>query len=254
MKTVEQRHQFILQRLNQDGFVRVQDLSDSLGVTGTTIRKDLRILEEQHALTRNHGSASPVVQRVVDLPVQEKSRIRAAQKARIARAAAALVAPEDSIILTSGSTIEAFAAHLHPQGALNVVTPSLRVGIILNDCENVSTLMLGGHIVRKSLSVRDGYTMDGLRNVRCSKLFFSCDGLDADGGVTTAFIEEARMTRAMMESVSEVVLLTDSSKIGKAGYGKICSLEEIDTLITDSEIPDNFRTRLESLGVRVIIG
>ena len=94
--------------------------------------------------------------------------------------------------------------------------------------------------------------MDGLRNVHCSKLFFSCDGLDADGGITTAFIEEARMTRVMMDSFSEVVLLSDSSKIVKVGYGKICKLDEIDTLITDSDIPDNFRTRLESLGVRVI--
>ena len=251
--SIEKRHRFILEELKKKGYVRVQELADALGVTGATIRKDLRTLESRHALLRNHGSASPVVRKVIDLPVQEKSGINLSQKARIARAACTLVAEEDAIILTSGSTIEAFASALQPRGPVNAVTPSLRVGVLLNDKENVETMILGGKIIRKSLSVRDSYTMDGLKNVKCSKLFFSCDGLDLDAGVTTAFVEEARLTAAMIDAVSTVILLADSSKIGKVGFGKICDLADLDILITDDGIPSPLRTAIEASGVRVIV-
>ena len=253
MTNIDKRHEYILAQLGKEGYVRVEDLAASLGVTGATIRKDLRILESRHALLRNHGSASPVVRKVIDLPVQEKSGIQTTQKNRIAHAACSLIAEEDAIILTSGSTIEAFATALRPRGPLNVVTPSLRVGLLLSEKDNISTLMLGGKIIRKSLSVRDAYTMDGLKNVKCSKLFFSCDGLDETSGITTAFVEEARMTAAMIEAASQVILLADSSKIGKVGFGKICDLTDIDILITDKGIAPSVRNAFETAGVKVIL-
>ena len=91
MLSIEQRHRYIIDQMNKKGFIRVQEVADALGVTGATIRKDLRILESQHVLHRNHGSASPVKQKVIDLPIHEKSSIRASEKKRIAQAAARLV-------------------------------------------------------------------------------------------------------------------------------------------------------------------
>ena len=105
----------------------------------------------------------------------------------------------------------------------------------------------------KSLSVRDSYTREGLKYVNCSKIFCSCDGLDVDAGVTTAFVEEAWITNEMMNTAAQVILLADSSKIGKSGYGKICDLSRIDVLITDAGIPQSVRERIEEEGVQVLI-
>jgi len=252
MMTIQDRHKYILGQLALKGFIKVQDIADSLGVTGATIRKDLRTLESQHLIYRNHGSASPVKQKVVDMPVHEKAEINASQKKRIALAAAGMITEDDSIIMTSGTTIEAMAHHLKAKGSLNVVTPSIRVGVTLSEKDGVEVMMLGGKLVKNSLSVRDTYTLDGIRNIKCSKLFVSCDGFDLDAGVTTAFVEEARVTNAMMDAATQVILLADSSKYGKVGFGKICDFGRIDILITDSGIPEGVKSSIEASGVRVL--
>ena len=250
---ISERHQYIIDYLKKNSFVKVVDLARSLGVSVVTIRKDLKTLEEKNLLHRTHGSASPSKSNVVDLPVQEKSEINSEKKAAIARAANELIEEGDSILLTSGSTIEAFAKVLTPKGLLNVVTPSIRVGIYLSEKENVDIMMLGGRLIVKSLSVRDAYTEEGLKYVRCSKAFFSCDGFDVDGGITTAFEAEARVTNSMLNVASEVVLLADSSKLGKSGFGRICDISRIDVLITDNALPQALRERFEDEGVKVII-
>ena len=253
MMTLSERHQYILDQLAKKGFVRVNDISEQLGVSGATIRKDLRILESQHLLYRNHGSASLMTPKVVDLPVQEKSKINSEAKLKIVRLADTLIEDDDSLILTSGSTIESLALNISSHGQLNIITPSIRVGVYLSDKENVDVMMLGGRLVVKSLSVRDSYTREGLKYVNCSKIFCSCDGLDVDAGVTTAFVEEAWITNEMMNTAAQVILLADSSKIGKSGYGKICDLSRIDVLITDAGIPQSVRERIEEEGVQVLI-
>ena len=253
MKSLSERHQFILEHLKKNSYAKVVDLAEQLGVSAVTIRKDLRLLESQNLLHRTHGSASPSRSNVVDLPVQEKSELNVEKKDAIARAADQLIGEGDSILLTSGSTIEAFARVLQPKGMLNVVTPSIRVGIYLSEKENVDVLMLGGKLVVKSLSVRDAYTEEGLKYVRCNKAFFSCDGFDFDGGVTTAYVAEARVTDAMLNTAAEVVLLADSTKLGKSGFGKICDMSRVDVLITDEGLPQSVISRFEDEGVRVII-
>lgn len=253
MKSVYQRHQYILDQLKKNSYARVVDLAEQLGVSVVTIRKDLRVLESRNLLHRTHGSASPSRSNVVDLPVQEKSEINIEKKSAIARAANELIEEGDSILLTSGSTIEAFAKILRPEGMLNVVTPSIRVGIYLSEKENVDVMMLGGKLIVKSLSVRDAYTEEGLKYVRCSKAFFSCDGFDAEGGIMTAFEAEARVTNSMLNIADEVILLADSTKLGKSGFGRICDMSRVDVLITDDALPLALKERFEEEGVRVII-
>ena len=253
MLTIQERQQYILDQVSRQGFLRAEDVAEKLGVSSATIRKDLRTLEARHLIHRSHGSASPVKSGINDLPVQEKSAIRTAEKNAIARAAAAMIRENDSIILTSGSTIEALAALITAKGHLDVITPSIRVGVTLGNKENIDVLMLGGRLVAKSLSVRDSYSIEGLRNTACSTLFFSCDGFDLHSGATTAFVEEARLTDAMMQVCAQKVLLADSSKLGKQGFGQICPLSAVDVLITDKGIPAETVNALKELGVEVVI-
>ena len=133
------------------------------------------------------------------------------------------------------------------------VTPSVSVAMTMTYKDGVSVVILGGSVIRNSMSTRDSYCLEGLRNINCSKLFFSCDGLDFATGVITAFLDEARLTQAMTEHAKSIVLLADSSKFGKTGFGKICELRDIDILVTDEGLPDSVRTKLEELGVHVII-
>ena len=231
----------------------MQDLAEQLEVTGATIRRDLRIMEEENLLRRNHGGASLVHEKVIELSLNDRSLINPEEKARIASVAASLLGENDSMGVTSGSTIEAFVRMLQPKGTIKVVTPSIRLGVLLSEKMDVDLRILGGRVVPNSMSVRDDYSISGLRNVRCSKLFFSCDGLSLEDGVTSAFVEEAHLTECMMNVAQQRILLADSSKFGKCGFGRICALEDVDILITDSGISSQLKGKIEALGVEVII-
>ena len=253
MISIAERHKYIKEQLSKNGFVRVLDVAEHLGVTGATIRKDLRILEAQGVLYRTHGSASPVKPHVMDLSIGEKSTQHVSEKQAIARAAQTLIMPDDAIILASGSTVTAFAEVLKPDGSINVVTPSLGIAVLLNERDAVKVMVLGGEMYKNSLSVRGGYAEQGLINVSCSKLFIGCDGIDLASGVTCSNIPESRLTNAMMAAASQAVVLADSSKFGRRGFGKIGNVEDVDIIITDSGIPDSFKNKIEDAGVQVII-
>ena len=157
-------------------------------------------MEEENILRRNHGGATLVYDKVIELSLNDRSRINPESKARIAEVACQLLNENDSIGVTSGSTIEAFVNALRPRNTtLKVVTPSIRLGVLLSEKMDVDLRILGGRIVQNSMSTRDEYTLLGLRNVRCNKLFFSCDGFSVEDGVTSAFVEEAHLTESMME-------------------------------------------------------
>ena len=253
MISIAERHLFIKEQLSRNGYIRVQDIADQLGVTGATIRKDLRILESQNVLIRAHGSASPVKPHVMDVSIHEKSVQHSAEKQAIARAAQKLIKPDDAIILASGSTVTAFAEQLQPVNSINIVTPSIGIAVLMNEKEDAKVLLLGGEMYKNSLSVRGIYAEAGLRNVSCSKVFIGCDGIVISTGITCATIEEARLTNAMMSAASQTVILADSSKFGRRGFGKIGALEDFDIIITDDGIPKSLKDKIEDAGVQIII-
>ena len=253
MISIAERHKYIKEQLAKNGFIRVQDIADQLNVTGATIRKDLRILESQNVLFRTHGSATPVKPQIMDLSVKEKITKNVEQKRLIAKAANNLIVENDAVILGSGSTVTAFASIMEPIGLLNVVTPSLGIAILLSDKDNIDIGILGGSLIKKSLSVRNSYSEEGLKNISCSKLFIGVDGIDLESGFTCATFEEAHLTNVMMQAATKTIVLADSTKFGKRGFGKIGNIDDIDAIITDPGIPKSLMKKIEDLGVQIII-
>jgi DeoR family transcriptional regulator of aga operon len=251
--SIAERHKYILEKLRREGYIRVTDISDELGITAVTVRKDFQTLENQGLLFRTHGSASPVNPHVGDRSVFQKEQENKEQKQAIGRAAAALVKADDSIMIASGSTVAAFVGALRPVDPLNVVTPSLRVALELNENDNITVIQLGGIIYKKSLSVRSGIQFSQFGQFSCSKLFIGVDGINEEYGVTTSNLEEAMLTQNMMAVCTRTIVLADSSKFTKRGFGKICGLEQIDTLVTDGGISSSQIKLLENYGINVII-
>lgn len=229
----------------------VNALADYFNVTGATIRADLRDMEARNEISRSKGTVSLTKQFVINLSVNEKIFINAEQKKRIGGFAASMIQVRDFILMTSGTTIESMARQIVPTEHLSVVTPSVSVALTLAQKNKTEVYILGGKVQSTSLSVRDNYSLSGLENVSASKLFFSCDGFDLGTGVITAAIEEAALTKAMMRASHKIILLADSSKLGKTGQGHICDIKDVDLLITDSDLPERTREQIESLGVRV---
>lgn len=250
---LEKRRQKIAEYVKAAGFVSVNDLAEKFGVTEVTIRTDVRALASEGILQRSHGGAIAVSRKVVDLKEDLKATVNVDLKTRIARAAAKLVNDDDSILVASGSTMVAFAESLNSDSHLNVVTPSIRVSMKLVDNPNISLIQLGGIIYSNTLSTRGEYAVMGLDIVHCTKLFFGAEGFDLDNGVSCATIEEAQLTKEMIKSSSKVILLADSSKFGRRGFGKICRLEDVDIIVTDNGLGEGARKNIEALGISLII-
>lgn len=251
--SIAERHKYILNTLHKEGFVKVVDIAKKLDVTTVTVRKDLKALEEKGLLYRTHGSASPVNPHIADRNVKEKEKIRTKEKQLIGIFAARLIEEDDSIIINSGSTICAFAEQIEPKGRLTVVTSSIKATSILGEHEGINVSQLGGTLRRSSMSVIGSYTLSFLENITCSKVFLGVDGIDPDFGVTTSNIEEAELNRAMMSVSLKTIVLCDSSKFGRKGFGKICNLDKIDVVVTDEGISPSMCKLLEEHGVEVIV-
>lgn len=253
MKDIEARHQYIRQQLEEKGMIQVREVANKLGVTGATIRRDLRFLESHHVLQRGYGNAFPAKGRATDPPLSEKYKVKTYEKSRIAQAALKLLQENDSFMVTSGSTIEEFTRRMEPLGYHFAVTPSIHLAQILVKKAGMEVFSLGGRVVKEALSVRDASTIESVRHIRCDKLFFSCDGFDLAAGVTSAYLEESQLNMAMFSACTRRILLADSSKFGKVGPGKTCDLRDLDILVTDTGLSRTAREQIEALGVKVIL-
>ncbi len=253
MSTIGERRKYIIDHIVKAGFVKVSELADTLGVTQTTIRKDLNYLESQGVLQRAHGSAIPPTQQIMDINLSAKKLINFEEKHKIAEKAASLIKSDDSILVASGSTITLFAEALKPKGRLNVVSISVNISAHLGDIPGITVMQVGGILYGNTLSVLGAEASNTIENLYCSKVFFGVDGIDLDYGLTCGTGEEASITQKMMQSSQTKIVLSDSSKVGKRGFARICEVGDIDILITDSGMPMEIRKRIENMGVRLII-
>ncbi|MET2986468.1 DeoR/GlpR family DNA-binding transcription regulator [Aureibaculum conchae] len=247
------RHQIILDILNKEKYLEVLDLCKLLDVSAVTIRKDLKLLEEKGLLFRTHGGASLENPYINEKAVNEKEKISVEEKNGIAQAAAKLIDENDSILIASGTTVQALAKFIEPKNKLTVITSSLNVVLHLINHKNTEILQLGGYVRHSSASVVGNYATQILENVSFSKLFLGVDGIDLDYGLSTTSLEEAQLNKKMLASAQKTVVLADSSKFGKKSFAKICGLEEVDQIITDDGISKSIIKKLEESGIVVNI-
>lgn len=253
MLSIASRHQAILDKLQDKGYVNVLDLCKGLNVSAVTIRKDLKLLEDKGLLFRSHGGASLHNPYINERPVNEKEHIQADEKTRIGIYAAGLVTENDAIIIASGTTVMALARHIKPQGHLTAITASLSVAMELNRHPEVEVVQLGGTLRKSSSSVAGSFGEAMLEHFSCSRLFLGIDGIDLEFGLTTTSVMEAHLNQKMMRAAQKTIVLADSSKFGRRGLGKICPMDEFDQIITDSGAPAHFVKALEEKGIEVTI-
>lgn len=253
MKNITDRHQYILNKLNQEGKINILELIEEMQVSGVTIRKDLKILEDKNLLFRTRGGGSINNPYAVDRPINEKAFINSDEKMRIARAAIELVGNTDSIMIGSGTTAYEFAKVLQSTNDLTVITPAVKVGLELSDRPNIDVLLLGGMIRKNSSSVAGSHAIRILEEISCSLLFIGVDGIDLDFGVSISNLAEASLNQKMIETAQTVILLADSTKFDRRGLGKICSLDQVHYIITDNKVSDIMVRAMKERGIKVIL-
>jgi DeoR/GlpR family transcriptional regulator of sugar metabolism len=235
------------------GSITVTEIASEFAVSADTIRRDLDYLASRGLLTRTHGGAVPVdgfVDR--DTPVALRVNARAAEKARIARAAAALIADGEALIINGGSTTRAFVAELGALRNLTIVTNNLGVPGAIPPNTARGLYLLGGH-VRLELQVTIGAV--GFANagpISADTAIIGVGGVSARG-LSTTMLEESTMIAAMMESARRVIVLADSAKFGATVLAHIAPLARVHVLVTDASPPPALAAALDDAEVEVII-
>jgi DeoR family transcriptional regulator of aga operon len=254
-KSTVNRRIKILELIKTQGKVDVKELVESLGVTGVTIRNDLANLEKKRVLIRARGGAIRIDPHYddEDFSLSDKKKKNLQEKKEIGKKAAELIQDGQTIIIDSGSTTFELARNLRQFNDLTVITNALNVAVLLADYKNVNTIVPGGILKKNSLSLVGIQAERGFKDYFCDKLFLGVDGFDLDFGISTPNPEEAHLNQVMIEISKEVIVVTDSSKFQRRGFAFIAPVSRIHTVVTDNGIQPEHQSKLEAMGIRVIV-
>jgi DeoR/GlpR family transcriptional regulator of sugar metabolism len=231
-----QRQAYILDRVREDGGVRVAELVRDLGVSDMTVRRDLELLAEQGLIEKVHGGATALAGSALFEPsFVAKSVLQQPEKEAIAEAAAALVEAGTAIGISAGTTTYAIARRLVEVPGLTVVTNGVRVADILHDNRRPDqTIILTGGVRTPSDALVGPFAVSALRSVHLDLVLMGVHGMDPKAGFTSPNLLEAETNRALIEAGRRLVVVADHTKWGLIGLSSIARLDQADLLITDS--------------------
>ncbi|MGH2909281.1 MAG: DeoR/GlpR family DNA-binding transcription regulator [Solirubrobacteraceae bacterium] len=245
-----QRLSKILERLSSDGSIGVGEIARELEVSPATVRRDLQLLEGQRLLGRTHGGAVP--QGVLyELPLRYKSTRQAQEKKRIAAEAASRVADGWAIGLTGGTTTTEVARALVDRPHLTVVTNALNIAAEIAVRPNLKLVVTGGVARPESYELVGPIAEESLEGLNLDVVFLSVDGISSRAHFTTHHELEAKTNRALIARANRVCVVADASKLGKVAFARICDLDDVSELITDSAADSAEVAALEELGLQI---
>lgn len=235
--------------------VDVHTLSSLLDVSSVTIRNDLETLEKQGYLRRTHGGAilndtKTRNQALASIPPVETPEFDKARD-NIAKIAAQMACEDEWIFLGPGATCGYIAKHLAEAGHHNIITNNLYAALSFPTGSNANVIVTGGTLNFKGNFLAGEMLDAALENIHVSKAFFSVQGIDIRGGFSVATYPEKRLFDQLMQISNQIIIVADYRKFDKISFIRIGALDSVKSLITNENIPDNYKTFLFDKGVQL---
>lgn len=257
----EERKQTILEYLENNQVAKTNSLSNKLGVSLSTIRRDFNEIASLKNVKRIHGGLRLMEENnkdsnetVENIPYQKRKNKNIELKKIVAEEAFKLIEDGDVIFLDAGTTVLQIS-NLIKKGEfdnLSVITNSIEIAYDLS-YSNVNLKVLGGDLKTKTFALVGRETEEALQKIWVDKVFLATSGVNFDYGLTSTDVFQANLKNKLMEVSKEIILVTDSSKINKNALNRVSKLNKVDKLITDYKADREFIERTKNLGVEVII-
>lgn len=247
-----ERQERILEYINANTKANTNELAEYFSVSKVTIRRDIEALDAQGLIVKTHGGAISVAKNLHhEIPYAFKAERNQDSKKRIGVVAARYIEEGDIIILDSGSTTLEIAKNI-VQKNVTVVTDDIKIAMELSDKDNVTVIVSGGTLNDSVYTLTGNNAIEFFSRLHVNKTFLGCDAVDLEFGISNRTYEEVDIKAAMIRAADEVIMVTDSSKLGRKVFCQLCDLSAIDKVIID-KIDDRNRKGFTEKGVEIIV-
>ncbi|GJJ00544.1 DeoR family transcriptional regulator [Duganella rhizosphaerae] len=250
-----QRKELLIARLKQDGQIVAKSLSEELGLSEDTIRRDLRELAAEGLLQRVHGGALPL-----DLPPSpamanfaQRQQLSSDAKPAIARAAAAMIAPGQVVFIDGGTTAVQLARALPPELRCTVVTHSPSVAVELAEHPLIEVILIGGRLFKHSIVAMGPSALEAIAQIRTDIFFMGVCSLHPLQGISTGDYEEAGIKRAIVAASMKTVVLASPEKLDTASPFQIAPLERIGAIVVNAGVSARLLAPYRELGIEMVL-
>ena len=246
---LDQRRDKVLDFIEKNGFSSLKELVEQVGVSESTVRRDLEELERIGQIRRTRGGAAYVGE---SLTTFDERRSRAhSEKQRIGKRAADLIGSGETILLDGGTTTLEVARNLSGK-SLQVVTNSLPIVNHLVGASDIELITLGGYLYPKTGVALGDMTIQALKTIHARRLVMSVGGITPEGLFNSNSLL-VQTERQMLEAADEVIVVADSGKLGHSELAQLCPLSRIDRMVVDAGITEDWKERIEAQGVELVV-
>ena len=255
-ENVSARQDSILHRLQETGEVSVEELCATLETSTATIRRDLDELEQRSLLRRTRGGAISIGSLFYepfkhDLSFQDKVETFAAEKRRIAQAAAELVEPGATVALSGGTTTTEVVRYLKLLRGITIVTNAVNLAMELSSRKEIDVVVTGGHLRGNWFTLVGPLANQGAAMLFSDIMFIGVDGIDAGQGLTCVHPQEAEFLRILTRHTRKRVVVADHSKLGTVSRWLLCPAGDVQTIVTDRDAGDETIDPFRKMGIEV---
>jgi DeoR family fructose operon transcriptional repressor len=247
----ETRRRLLLDRIARQGFATLEELVKDVGVSESTVRRDLEALDLAGSVKRTHGGAVFAGEVRAMPALEDRQHAATAEKQAIGRATAALVEDGDTVLLDGGTTTYEVARALVGR-PVQVVTNSLPIAQLLASSPQTDLILIGGYIYPRTGVALGPLAIATMQGIRVRTSILGAGGIVADG-IYNSNLLLVETERQMMACGQEVIIAADHTKFGRLALARLCGLEELQRLVVDAGLPDEFRAVLAEAGIDVHI-
>ena len=246
-----QRKQYLLEILERDGQIVAKTLSEQLGLSEDTIRRDLRQLAQEGLLQRVHGGALPASPALAGFT--ERQQISADAKPAIGRAAAAMIQPGQVVFIDGGTTALQLVRQLAPTLRATVVTHSPSIAIELVSHPHIEVIMIGGHLFKHSIVAVGAAALEAIGRIRADLYFMGVCSLHPEAGISTGDFEEAGVKRALSDAAARTVVLASPEKLDTASPFQIAPLSQVSGIVVNAGVAEALIAPYRKMGIAVTL-
>ena len=243
------RRKHLLETLRRTGALIAKDLSNELGVSEDTIRRDLRELAAEGLLQRVHGGALPSSPAVGNFAF--RLNVATDEKKLIGRAAAAMIRHGQVVILDGGTTAVQIARHLPTELDATVVTHSPTIAVELVEHPNIEVILIGGKLFKHSVVAVGASAIENIARIRADTYFMGVTGIHAEAGLTTGDFEEAHVKRALAASAAETIVLASSEKLNAVSPYVIAPISSVTGMIVAHLVKSKALAPFSRMGITI---